>query len=90
MPTAANNEVTTTELQQSIFNAPPSALAGLPSKVPSAAPKGDVDPKRTDGVEEGPQGLKRRRDDESDDEGAPMEEDDSDASMEASSDDDDS
>lgn len=90
MPVPASNEVTTTELQQSIFNAPPSALAGLPPKVPSTAPKGDIEPKRADGVEGGPQGLKRRRDDESDDEGAPMEEGDSDAPMEASSDDDDS
>lgn len=88
MPVAANNEVTTTELQQSIFNAPPSALAGLPPKVSSAAQKSDVDATRTDEAEGGPQGLKRRRDDESDDEGAPMEEDDSDAPMEASSDDD--
>lgn len=88
MPVAASNEVTTTELQQSIFNAPPSALASLPAKVPSTAPKGDSEPKSADGVEGGPQGLKRRRDDESDDEGAPMEEDDSDAPMEASSDDD--
>lgn len=88
MPVAANNEVATTELQQSIFNAPPSALAGLPPKVPSAAPKGDVNLKGADEAAEGPQGLKRRRDDESDDEGEPMEEGDSDAPMEASSDDD--
>lgn len=89
MPVTANNEVTTTELQQSIFNAPPSALAGLPPKVSATAPKGaDTGPNRVDGDEGVPQGVKRRRDDESDDEGAPMEEGDSDAPMEASSDDD--
>ena len=82
MPETTRNEVTTTELQQSIFNAPPSASAGLPPKAPSTAPKG------ADGDEGPPQGVKRRRDDESDDEGAPMEEGDSDAPMEASSDED--
>lgn len=79
MPNTAHQEVTATELQQSIFNAPPSALASLPAKVIPA-------PKTTEGDEGAPQGVKRRRDDESDDEGAPMEEGNSDASMEASSD----
>lgn len=90
MPVAAGNEVTTTELQQSIFGAPPSSLpAPIPSassaKVIEASPdKGKSD---VDGEEEGPKGVKRAREDESDDEGAPMEED-SDAPMEASDEDD--
>ena len=82
MPTAAGNEVTTTELQQSIFNAPPASAATTAAKAPQTATNGmaaDAD---------GPKGVKRGRDDESDDEGAPMEEDDSDAPMEASSDED--
>lgn len=90
MPVAAGNEVTTTELQQSIFGAPPSSL---PAPVPSASSakvieasidKGKMD---VDGEEEGSKGVKRAREDESDDEGAPMEED-SDAPMEASDEDD--
>ena len=88
MPVAAGNEVTTTELQQSIFGAPPSSLPAPPApsaKVPEAAEKGDMD---VDREGEGPKGLKRAREEESDDEGAPMEED-SDAPMEASSDEDD-
>ena len=81
MPVAAGNETTTTELQQSIFGAPPSSL---PAPVPSASiDKG----KDVDGEEDGPKGVKRGREDESDDEGAPMEED-SDAPMDASDDDD--
>ena len=88
MPVAAGNEVTTTELQQSIFGAPPSSLSAPPApgaKVPETAEKGDM---HVDGEGEGPKGLKRAREEESDDEGEPMEED-SDAPMEASSDEDD-
>lgn len=88
MPVAAGNEVTTTELQQSIFGAPPSSLPAPPApsaKVPETAEKGDT---HVDGEGEGPKGLKRAREEESDDEGEPMEED-SDAPMEASSDEDD-
>lgn len=91
MPVAAGNEVTTTELQQAIFGAPPSSLPAPPSapaasaKAPEVLKKVEMD---IDGKEEEPKGLKRARDDESDDEGAPMEED-SDAPMEASSDEDD-
>lgn len=90
MPVAAANEVTTTELQQSIFGAPPSSLpAPMPSasnvKVAEASiEKGKMN---VDGEEDGPKGVKRGREDESDDEGAPMEED-SDAPMEASDEDD--
>ena len=88
MPVVAAGAVTSTELQQSIFNAPPSSTSGPP---PAAA--GSLKPHgtATNGVQsdaEGAQGVKRRRDDESDAEDAPMEEDDSDAPMEASSDED--
>ena len=91
MPVAAGNEHIATELQQSIFGAPPSSL---PAPIPSASSakftevsidKGKVD---VDGEEDGRKGVKRAREDESDDEGAPMEED-SDAPMEASDEDDD-
>lgn len=90
MPVAMGIDITTTELQQSIFGAPPSSL---PAPVPSASSanvteasidKGKVD---VDGEEDGRKGVKRGREDESDDEGAPMEED-SDAPMEASDEDD--
>lgn len=90
MPVAAGNEVTTTELQQSIFGAPPSSL---PAPVPSASTAKvtetliDEGKMNIDGEEDGPKGVKREREDESDDEGAPMEED-SDAPMEASDEDD--
>ena len=88
MPVAAAGAVTSTELQQSIFNAPPSSTSAPP---PTAA--GSLKP--TDGVTnrigsdaEGVQGVKRRREDGSDGEDAPMEEDDSDVPMEASSEED--
>lgn len=89
MPAAPGTEVVTTELQQSIFNAPPSSAAtqALP-KVPPVAKATDIGKDATSVNREGPQGVKRRRDDESDDEGSPMEEGDSDAPMEASSDED--
>ncbi len=88
MPVVAAGAVTSTELQQSIFNAPPSSLSAPP---PSAASSLKPPDTATNGVKsdmDGPQGVKRRRDDESDAEDAPMEEDDSDAPMEASSDED--
>ena len=78
-PTTAQPQPETTELQRSIFNAPPGTI---PNKSPrnlavEAAPS------------PGPQGVKRTRDDESDEEEAPMEEDEeSDVPMEASSDED--
>ena len=90
MPVTAGNDSVTTELQQSIFGAPPSSL---PAPVPSASTaklseastdKGNID---VDGEEDGRKGLKRAREEESDDEGAPMEED-SDVPMDASDDDD--
>ena len=89
MPVAAGNEVATTELQQSIFGAPPSSLPApvttSTAKVTEASiNKGNVD---NDGEENGRKGVKRGREDESDDEEAPMEED-SDAPMEASDEDD--
>ncbi|KAL9605107.1 MAG: hypothetical protein Q9219_000041 [cf. Caloplaca sp. 3 TL-2023] len=88
MPTAANTQPAISELQQSIFNAPPSSLsAGAPPppasfKEPGVQANG---PKNDEGETHG---IKRGRDEESDDEGAPMDEDDSDAPMEASSDED--
>ena len=90
MPVAAGNEITTTELQQSIFGAPPSALPAPVPSAPSAkvteasVDKGEME---VDGEEDGPKGVKRVREDESDDEEAPMEED-SDAPMDASDEDD--
>ncbi|MCJ1373507.1 U2 snRNP complex subunit msl1 [Loxospora ochrophaea] len=90
MPDAAANATTSTELQKSIFDAPPSAaVAALPAKVePKPAPIAETaGANGTAGDGDGPQGLKRRREEESEDEGAPMEED-SDVSMEASSEED--
>ena len=88
MPTVTGTEVATTELQQSIFNAPPAlATASVPAVVPATNPP----PTATNGMAvdtDGPKGVKRVRDEESDDEEAPMEEGDSDAPMEASSDED--
>lgn len=86
MPSTAVNQVAGTELQQSIFNAPPSSTslgAHTPASLsrPSEAQPNEPN---VDGKE--PHGMKRGRDEESDDEGAPMEEDESDAPMEASSD----
>ncbi|KAL8855516.1 MAG: hypothetical protein Q9178_007836 [Gyalolechia marmorata] len=88
MPSATVNQVNGTELQQSIFNAPPSS-APLTAPPPASLPKPpEAQPNvpNVDGDE--PHGVKRGRDEESDEEGAPMEEDDSDAPMEASSDED--
>ena len=90
MPVTVNNENIATELQQSIFGAPPSSLPApvapaLSAKVTEASiDKGKLD---VDGEEDGRKGIKRAREDESDDEGAPMEED-SDAPMDASEEDD--
>ena len=91
---AATGAVVPTEVQQSIFNAPPSSVPapGLPAMVPASLKP----PEATTGtgaVEDGvrsPQGVKRRRDDESDEEeDAPMEDDEEgDAPMEDSSDED--
>lgn len=86
-PVATVNTVTSTELQQSIFNAPPSS--NIPANpVPTTSHKPvEVATNGANVDGEGRQGVKRRREDESDDEEAPMEEDDDDVSMEASSDD---
>ncbi|KAI4246570.1 MAG: hypothetical protein L6R40_001933 [Gallowayella cf. fulva] len=88
MPSTIVGQVTGTELQQSIFNAPPSsAPVGAPPHASlSQPPDMKANASTADGEE--PHGVKRGRDEESDDEGAPMEEDDSDAPMEASSDED--
>ncbi|KAL8944549.1 MAG: hypothetical protein Q9216_000352 [Gyalolechia sp. 2 TL-2023] len=88
MPTAPSSQPVFTELQQSIFNAPPSSVpaGALP---PLSLPKPpEVQANGADADREEPHGTKRGRDEESDNEGAPMEEDDSDAPMEASSDED--
>ena len=90
MPVGAGNEVRTTELQQSIFGAPPSSLpAPVPSGSSAKVTETSIDKGKMDvgGEEDGRKGVKRGREDESDDEEAPMEED-SDAPMEASDEDD--
>ncbi|MCJ1431674.1 U2 snRNP complex subunit msl1 [Xylographa pallens] len=93
-PTIAAPALGATELQQSIFNAPPSSIpAAAPAPVPAATGGLAVAPKAAETTTNGTkddgdvsQGIKRRRDDESDEEDAPMEEDDDDdVSMEASS-----
>ena len=90
MPTTTAALVETTELQKSIFNAPPSTIPAKP-----AAPNG-LKPVEVE-LPKPPQGVKRPREDEGENEGveegdeeeASMEEDDeSDAPMEASSDED--
>ncbi|TKA73036.1 hypothetical protein B0A49_04605 [Cryomyces minteri] len=74
MPTIAAAPVST-ELQQSIFNAPPSSKAVAPVAAP-AAPAPEVPNGGTvrEDDAKSPQGVKRRREEESDEEGAPMEE----------------
>lgn len=90
MPVTVNSENIATELQQSIFGAPPSSLPvpvapALSAKATEASiDKGKLN---VDGEEDGRKGIKRAREDESDDEEAPMEED-SDAPMDASEEDD--
>jgi U2 small nuclear ribonucleoprotein B'' len=88
MPTVAGTAVATTELQQSIFNAPPSSVtadAGPPG-LPNPPPTSTNGVRETESATLSNQGVKRPREEESDEEDAPMEEDDSDAPMEASSD----
>ena len=84
----STSAVETTDLQKSIFNAPPSSMSSKPAETNGlgAAPAGLPEP---------PHGVKRPRDEEeepktnAEEEDAPMEEDDeSDAPMEADSDDD--
>ena len=90
MPVAAKSAPTTTELQQSIFGAPPSSVPApvLPTSSARLA-EASVDKENVDVArgEDERKGVKRAREDESDDEGAPMEED-SDAPMEDSDEDD--
>ena len=90
MPAAADTAHIATELQQSIFGAPPSSLpasVSLSSNTKTTEVSSDKGKTEVDKDEDGKKGLKRAREDESDDEGAPMEED-SDAPMEASDDED--
>lgn len=80
MPTAVPEVSNATELQKSIFNAPPGSVPSKPTDATAAK----------DGHEQ-PHGVKRAREDEeeNDDGEAPMEEgEDSDAPMEDSSDED--
>lgn len=79
--------VTATELQQSIFNAPPSATTAPPTSTPTLKPpEAAVNGAVSEDGAKSPQGIKRRREDESDEEDAPMDEDDEgDAPMEDSS-----
>ncbi len=88
MPTATAEPAATTDLQRSIFNAPPSSIPAKPVEINGLKPA-------EAGLPRPPQGVKRPRDEEEevekdeDEEEAPMEEDDeSDAPMEASSDED--
>ena len=93
-PTAATGTVETTDLQKSIFNAPPSSVSTKPTETNGLKPVESSLP-------EPPHGVKRPRDEEEEEkeekqvededeaEDAPMEEDEeSDAPMEASSDED--
>ncbi|KAI4159366.1 MAG: hypothetical protein LQ342_006622 [Letrouitia transgressa] len=87
LPNAATADSTSTTLQQSIFNAPPSshtavAVSTTTNETAEPRPNGVIEDARE------PHGVKRGRQDESEDEGAPMDEGDSDAPMEASSDED--
>ena len=90
MPVEADTAHIATELQQSIFGAPPSSLSApipLSSTTKTIQVSTDKGKTEVDKDEDGKKGVKRAREDESDDEGAPMEED-SDAPMEASDDED--
>lgn len=75
------NGTVSTDLQKSIFNAPPSGA--VEDKAPTEAapqtlnlPNGTSNGTSANEDPKSPQGVKRRREDESDDEEAPMEEDD--------------
>lgn len=87
MPIATTGTTETTDVQKSIFNAPPSSIPTKPADTNGLKPAETPLP----GL---PQGVKRPRDEDAEEkeeeaEDAPMEEDDeSDAPMEASSDED--
>lgn len=84
--TAGQAGVATTDLQKSIFNAPPSAAAAPPTTAATA--QASAEAPTANGVAPASQGTKRPRDEEGDEGEAPMDEDESDVSMEASSDED--
>lgn len=94
MPETGATNVATSEVQQSIFDAPPST-AQKPPAAPAPAASNGVAPKpllAPNGTNESvdapsPQGVKRRREEESDDEDMPMEEDDEGEEMEVSDED---
>ncbi|MCJ1233351.1 U2 snRNP complex subunit msl1 [Varicellaria rhodocarpa] len=86
-PVVAPTTIASSELQQSIFNAPPSSTNNVTSTSTTSANLPSASANKVKPDEDGPQGVKRRREDESDEEEAPMEEEeDDDVSMEASSD----
>ncbi|KAL8695458.1 MAG: hypothetical protein Q9218_000036 [Villophora microphyllina] len=88
MPSVATNQVTSTELQQSIFNAPPSSIPSATQQSAFVPKQPDTNANGTSTIKDEPHGIKRGRGEESDEENVPMEEDESDAPMEASSDED--
>ena len=85
MPTAPAATTESTELQKSIFNAPPSSIPAKPVESSGLTSTKDI-------AGQAPQGTKRAREEEgqeSEQDDAPMDEDDEgDAPMEASSDED--
>ena len=87
MPAAAGSEVTATELQQSIFNAPPGSMNAI-EPTPGAG-RTLKPPTQAEGAKS-PQGVKRAREEnDEDEEDVPMDEDDDgDAPMEDSSEED--
>ncbi|KAI9681551.1 MAG: U2 snRNP complex subunit msl1 [Trizodia sp. TS-e1964] len=93
MPSAAAGEVTATELQKSIFEAPPSSVIppsqSLPNPPPSLKPPGIAQPPEE---AKSPQGTKRMRDEEEDvaseEEGGSEKMDEDDDAMDVSSDED--
>lgn len=86
MPSAAAGAVTSTELQKSIFDHPPSSLLVNPTLPGGLKPPTNGEP-TTDGKSPATSvaGQKRRRDDEDDE---PEEDSDEDVAMEEDSDDD--
>lgn len=86
MPAAAAGAVVSTELQQSIFNVPPSAATSLPQKPPEIlkVQSGESRSEETKGPETILAGQKRARDEE----GEPEQDSEGDVPMEEDSDDD--
>ncbi|EEH47876.2 U2 snRNP complex subunit MSL1 [Paracoccidioides brasiliensis Pb18] len=87
-PATAPAPGVSTELQKSIFNAPPSAMAPATTITTTTTTTSPPAVPVSQPTSEGPQGVKRPREEDESGGEAPMEEDDSDVSMEASSDED--